>query len=284
VTHSRENPSGGTGLGAVDPGQVLLASGLAGLGLVSLVSGDFSFVWQTFQETVERREVLARLSGAFLLVFGLGMLARRTAAGSALLMTAYLLSWVLIQQAPRVAHAPADIGVLLGAAESVMMVCGCWMIHTSIAQRECAEDPGLAGTRRFSPWGIRTAQALIGISCLILGLSHFKYTQITANMVPGWLPGHIFFAYLTGAGHFAAGLGILLAVAPRLAATLEAGMIGCFALLVQLPGVISAPASGQQWMKLLVTTALSGSVWAVAYSLRGTRWSFAGHREIEVNP
>ncbi len=103
-------------------------------------------------------------------------------------------------------------------------------------------------------------------------------------MVPAWLPGHVFFAYLTGIGHFAAGLGILFSIVPRLAAALEASMLCSFALLVQLPGVFSVTPGGPEWMKLLVTTALAGSVWTVAYSLRGTRWSFAKGRQIEADP
>jgi uncharacterized membrane protein len=119
---------------------------------------------------------------------------------------------------------------------------------------------------------------------MVLGLSHFVYTGITASMVPAWLPGHVFFAYLTGIGHFAAGLGILFSIVPRLAAALEAGMLCSFALLVQLPGVFSATPGGQQWMKLLVTTALAGAVWTVAYSLRGTKWSSAKCRRVEADP
>jgi uncharacterized membrane protein YphA (DoxX/SURF4 family) len=83
-------------------------------------------------------------------------------------------------------------------------------------------------------------------------------------MVPAWLPAHVFFAYLTGAGHMAAGAGMLLGVLRRTAAVLEAAMISCFVLLLHIPGVISAPSSRLQWTMLCVATALAASAWAAA--------------------
>jgi uncharacterized membrane protein YphA (DoxX/SURF4 family) len=117
---------------------------------------------------------------------------------------------------------------------------------------------------------------LFGVSCLVLGLSHFVYGDGTAAMVPAWLPDHVFFAYLTGAGHFAAGVAILLGVVPRLAATLEASMISLFVLLVHAPGVASAPGSRLQWTMLFVASALAGGSWVVAASLRASPWGWAG--------
>ena len=119
---------------------------------------------------------------------------------------------------------------------------------------------------------------------MVLGLSHFVFTDITAKMVPGSLPHHVCIAYLTGIGHFAAGLGILLAIVPRLAATLEASMISCFVLLVQFPEVFEAPSDTQAWMKLFAATAIAGSVWTVAYGLRGTHGSFARGHKVAVDP
>jgi uncharacterized membrane protein len=254
---------------------------MAGLGLLSLATGDFAFVWQPVPSWMVWREGLARLSGAFLIVCGMGMLTKRTAMGSLLLMTAYLSIWVLVQEVPSVARAPANVGVLLGAGESVMLVCGCWMILVSYFELEPAIAAGTSRMRIFAERGKPVAIRLIGISCLILGLSHFVYTEITANMVPGWLPNHVFIARLTGVGHFAAGLGMLFMIVPRLAAILEASMISCFVLLIQIPGVISDPSGVSQWMKVFAATAIAGSVWTVAYSLLGSQWGSVSHRQDE---
>jgi uncharacterized membrane protein len=266
---------------AINLGHILIAVGMAGLGVLSLATGDFAFVWQPVPNWMVWREALARISGAFLVICGLGMLTRRTATGSILLMTAYLLTWVLLQEFPNVVHAPANVGVLLGAGESVMLLCGCCLILGSHFEREPAKATGTSAIRLLAERGRPIAIRLIGISCLILGISHFVYTGITADMVPGWLPNHVFIARLTGVAHFAAGLGMLFMITPRLAATLEAAMISSFALLIQMPGVFSDPSASSQWMKLFAATAIAGSVWTVAHSLRGTQWGLARHRQGE---
>jgi len=85
---------------------------------------------------------------------------------------------------------------------------------------------------------------------------------------PAWLPYRLSFAYLTGAGHFAAGLAMLSGIIPPLAATLEASMITSFVLLVHIPGVRAEPHSRLQWTMLSVASALAGAAWLMAVSLR----------------
>ena len=127
--------------------------------------------------------------------------------------------------------------------------------------------------------GRRVAQVLLGVSCLVLGLSHFVYADATAGIVPAWFPNRLGVAYLTGTGHIAAGAGILLGILPRLAATLEAVMISLFVLLLHAPAVAAEPASRLQWTMLFVATALAGSVWAIARSLRSNPWGWPAKQQ-----
>ena len=237
----------------IGPGHFLFAIGLAGVGGLSILSGDFAYTWQPVPAWVPWRESLAHASGILLLVCGIGMLVKRTSTLFALVMAIYVGSWALLLQAPRVIHAPRDLGTWLGLAESLVLTCGGWIVYAS-----------LAGSDRGKP----VARFLFGASCLVLGLSHFVFSDVTASMVPAWLPDRIGFAYLTGAGHFAAGLAILFGVVPRLAATLEATMISLFVLLLHIPGVATAPASRMQWTMMFVASALAGAAWTVAGSLR----------------
>jgi len=75
-----------------------------------------------------------------------------------------------------------------------------------------------------------------------VGLSHLFYVKITASLVPSWLPFRVGFAYLTGAGQMACGLGILFLVLPRLAAYIETAMLALFAFLVWGPNTWFAAA------------------------------------------
>ncbi len=248
-------------------GHVLFAIGLAGLGVLSLGSGDFAYTWQPVPAWVAYREALAYVSGLLLLGTGIGLLVKRIARPSTLMMTIYLGTWVLLLQSPRVAHAPANVGMWLGLSENLVLVCGGWILFLSLAGSEYNLRPKFLADPRVPRF-------LFGFSCVVLGLSHFVYADATAGMVPAWLPDRVGFAYLTGAGHFAAGLAILFAVVPRLAATLEAGMISLFVLMVHIPGVSSQPASRLQWTMLFVASAQAGAAWLVAGSLRASSWGW----------
>jgi len=234
------------------PGHVVFAAGLAGLGILSLCSGDFAFTWQPVPIWVPWREALAHVSGIFMLLCGIGMLIERAAAPCALAMTAYLLSWVLLLQAPRVAAAPLNVGSWLGLAENLVLTCGACILFALLTNSH--------------ERAVRIARFLFAMSCLELGLSHFVFSQITAGMVPAWLPWRLGFAYFTGTCHFATGLAVLFAVVPRLAATLEAIMIGSFVLLVHIPGAIAAPTSRLQWTMVCVAAAQAGAAGIVARS------------------
>jgi uncharacterized membrane protein YphA (DoxX/SURF4 family) len=195
-------------------------------------------------------------------------LVKRTASSAAFLMAAFLLGWVLVLQIPRVVHTPGNEGMWLGLAESTFLMTGGWTLFAYLA------DSKARARMQFvtSPRGMRLAHVLFGLACLPLGLSHFIYSDATAGMIPAWIPAHLGFAYLTGAGHIATGLGVLCGVLPRLAATCEAAMISLFVLVIHIPGAADAPSSRFAWTMVFVATALAGAIWSIAASLRNTAW------------
>jgi uncharacterized membrane protein len=251
-------------------GHLLFAVGLIGLGVLSLFSGDFAYTWQPVPNWVPWRETLAHLSGLLLIAGGIGMLITRTAAPSALVMAVFLFSWAILLQVPLVAHHPGVEGTWLGLSENGLSLCGGWILFASLAgPRDKRRMKFL--TSENSP---RVARLLIGAACLGLGFSHFVYSSITASMVPAWLPYRLGFAYLTGAGHIAAGLALLFSVLPRLAATTEAAMITVFVLLLHIPAAIADPKSRLNWTMVSVATLFAGAMWVAARSLHAAPWGF----------
>ena len=121
----------------------------------------------------------------------------------------------------------------------------------------------------------RRARVLFGAACLVFGLSHFAYADFTVGMIPAWLPARLGLAYLTGAGHAAAGIAILSMRFSRLAAILEAVMMSVFVVLVHAPSIGAVPAPfwaptyQMQWTLLAGALTLAASAWCIADSLRG---------------
>lgn len=104
--------------------------------------------------------------------------------------------------------------------------------------------------------------------CLIpTALSHFIYVALTTPLIPAWLPFHSGLAPFTGACHFAAGSALVFGVLPRLAAGLEAAMLGIFTVLVWVPRVIAKPALGGNWTELWISWALMAAAALVALHL-----------------
>jgi uncharacterized membrane protein YphA (DoxX/SURF4 family) len=86
-------------------------------------------------------------------------------------------------------------------------------------------------------------------------------------MVPAFYPAPLFWAYATGAGHFAAGLAFVSGVQARLAATALSAMFAIFVITLHLPRVIAAPGVRIEWTMLMVALSLTGAAWALRGSL-----------------
>ena len=113
---------------------------------------------------------------------------------------------------------------------------------------------------------IRKIACVIFGACLIyFGLAHHFYLANTVSMVPAWLPpGQTFWAYVTAAGHIAAGIAILSGICLRPAAMLLAAMFIVFAILVHAPRIIMDSHTHMSWAENAVNFALIGPAWVIA--------------------
>jgi uncharacterized membrane protein len=243
--------------------RVSLALGLVGLGVLSLVYGDFALQWQPVPAWVPAREFLAYASGAIMVGTGVGLLSSRTAVPSSRVLLVYLLLWLLLLKLPVAVAAPLVEVSWLGAGEIAVVFAGGLVLFASLRGQQESSKTLFAIEDR----SLRIARFLFAIALIPIGLSHFVYATVTIGFVPSWLPFRAGWAYLAGAGHIAAGVGVLLGIYPFLAATLEAAMIGVFTLLVWLPAVVAAPTDRLSWTGLLMSWLIGAGAWVVAGSL-----------------
>jgi uncharacterized membrane protein len=245
-------------------GHVLYALAVAGLGVLSLLSGDFAYVWQPVPAWVPLRVVLAYLSGALLLTSGVGLLVRRVTRVAALVLTAnFFVVWLLLLHLPKALANPQIEDNWSGCGENAALVAGGWIILALSSGRPTGRAAYLLGES-----GVRFARRLYAVGLPLVGLSHFIYARGATDFVPTWLPLRLGWVYLTGAGHIAAGLAIFFGVLPRLAAALEALQITSFVLLVHAPWVFGAPGQRLQWTMLFVSSAIAAAAWIVAGTFR----------------
>jgi uncharacterized membrane protein len=253
----------------------LFAIALASVAILTLSYRDFVPMGQAFPDWIPWRETWLYGSALLMLTTSAGLCFSRTALPSALAICVYQAVWAAICALP-ILSKPLGVGAWYGFCEALAPLVGASILYAMLRWRSGESQMPMASQR-----AVRAAQVVFGLTCAFYGWSHFAYADYTAGMVPAWLPGRLGLAYFTGLGHIAAGIGIIVWILPRLAATLEAIMMSLFGLLVWVPSFFAQPRPDwatppqNQWSELVVNLVLATAAWIVAASLRNRPWGFA---------
>jgi uncharacterized membrane protein YphA (DoxX/SURF4 family) len=253
------------------PGRIIYASAVIAFGVISLVSVDFLNSLQPVPASTPGYHLLAVASGIVLLAAGLAILSDRKAYAASIALAAMFALWIVALHVPSAFTDPA----LLRSP---------WWIRTfetlglggaALLLAARAADP-VRGARL-----IRAGRIAFGISLPVFGILHFIYPESVAALValsPVQYPWPLFWAYLSGAGHFAAGIAI---ASGRMAgaASIAAGfMYASWALTLHVPRIIDNPEtySGdrRELTSLFVCVAFWGAAWIVAGSVHRRRPAF----------
>lgn len=227
-------------------GRIVLATGVAALGIQSLMHADFVSSLQPVPAWLPAPRILACLIGTFMVVSAAGLLSKSHVRASAIGLGAMSLLWLVVFHVPNLVVHPGSMSAWVLACETLALA-GAALV--------------LAGTLPVA------GRILFALSLLLFGLSHFMYHDFVATLVPAWIPGRLFWAWFTGAAHVAAGVSLLTNVMSRLAAVMYGVMLGLFALLVNGPRAVSLNKPAE-WDSFFVAVALAGAAWTIAGCLR----------------
>jgi uncharacterized membrane protein YphA (DoxX/SURF4 family) len=232
--------------------------GVIALGIVCFAFGDFH-PGQPVPKDFPARGVLAYAAATLMLVSGLAVEWPRTTALGAAVLSSYFALFVVILMNGRVllVHYAE-----FGSYESIAIELAIAVAGLIVFASRAGIDAALS--RRLT----RGAQIAFAICALVFGTAHFVYMNLTAPLVPRWLPpSQEFWGYATGLCHIAAGVAILAGVQARLAAILLTIMYASFTPLVHIPTLFADPSSHWFWNENAVNLTLVGAAWVIADSL-----------------
>lgn len=248
------------------PALALLSIGLIAMGTLSVLYRDFAYTWQPVPQFPGRATV-AILCGLFMIAVSIALLFRRTAPIATRALFPFLIAWFCLK-IPAIIVAGKIEGVWIGVGELGMLLAGGWALFAAISGLDRAPFRSITGSR-----GIRLAQILFGLAVIPVGLGHIFYLQITATLVPAWLPFRTALAFLTGAGQILCGIAIIFRVYPRIAALIETATLALFAFLVwgpdtwfaSTPKMAGSPAGFRFPLSaFLITWVIAAAAWLIA--------------------
>jgi uncharacterized membrane protein YphA (DoxX/SURF4 family) len=206
--------------------------------------------------------VLAYPLGVVLIAAGLSIATLWRARLSAIGLAVFLLFSVLFLHS---LHASAILhnGVDRTRAFEALALSAMAFVLAGILPKEGGPLASTIGANKLVTLG----RFVFALSMIVFGVQHFMYAGFIAFLIPAWIPGHLFLAYLTGTAFIAAGLSIATGILAPLAAASLGVMFFLWVVVLHAPRVVAQPRNGDEWTSAFVALAFGGGSFVVAAAL-----------------
>jgi uncharacterized membrane protein len=104
----------------------------------------------------------------------------------------------------------------------------------------------------------------IAVPLAVFAPEHFHGPEFIQNMVPSWMPAHLFWAYFVGCALLAAATSLTVRKFVRLSSTLLGLMFFLFVCLIYTPSALAHPTNRFAWAYALRDLSFAGGAWALA--------------------
>jgi uncharacterized membrane protein len=207
---------------------------------------------------------LAYMFGAIWIACGVGLLCERTVRQAAIALGSLLFLSTLILEVPKYAANLGNMGWRTGVFEPLAIGTLAWLL------------PGPRATSRLLS---QVSRYLLALSLIVFGVDHFLALAPIGTLIPAWIPWHVFWIAVFGAGFIAAGWSIGLNVLQPWGAFGIGLMFATWVITLHLPrvlGLYAIPGAARnpaEWSSLFIAIALWGGPWALASTLARQRRS-----------
>jgi uncharacterized membrane protein len=245
----------------ISVGRVFYAVCLVGIGVQHFIFANFiPVILPWWPAGIPGTTFWAYVVGVALVGAGVSILFGIRARTVAAVLGAVILVLVVIDAVPDQMRAyPAHLGVWTNAFKALSLAGGAWIVAGS------AEEKSWGGLRFLEPV-MPYGKYFLPITVVVFGIDHFLYTGFVATLVPGWIPGKVFWTYFAGVALIVSGLAMILKIWPRMASLMLGIMIFLWVPLLHIPRAIADPHSGMgnEWTSVFEAIGFSGIAFMLA--------------------
>jgi uncharacterized membrane protein len=256
----------------LDFGRVFLAIPIAAFGIQYFVYGHLEGGLPVVPPWVPGGSVLAYVAGAILLALSAGLLIKRHARLSAVLLGAFLFFCVLFLHTLHVHDIIHRGNDRTRAVEPMALAAAAWVLAGAIP----AATSSFRGRENLIAALAKIGRCIFAFALIVFGIQHFMYAEFIATLITSWIPGKLFWTYLTGVGMIAVALAIITGIYARFACLTLAAMFFLWVLVLHAPLVATHLNNGNQWSSLFVAMAMGAASLILAATAQNHRQPHRG--------
>ena len=237
-------------------GRCFFGVGVAGVGILQFVYSSFRPVILPPWPTVLQSSILAYNFGLSLVIAGMCIMLGKAVKIVGLSLAAFFLILFVAFQFPYILfiqpNSPRHLGLWTDPIKEVAFCGGALVMAAS-------------GFEKKSAWLV-VGRIFFGFMLVAFGLDHFYYTRFVATLVPGWIPGHVFWTYFAAVCLMGAGLAIILKIFIKEVAFLLGIMLFLWFAILHIPRALADPyvLQGNEITSVFEALAFSGVAFVIA--------------------
>jgi len=231
-------------------GKIIFAVAMIAIGAVHIVSQNFPTGLEPAPFDIPVRQLLVYVVGLGLMASGVMLFSDKLGKHASALAGVIWLILLGFLDLPAIAANLHTPGPWTRTAETLGILSGVLVI----ANRYAAV-PGIFNI---------IARFFMAIGLGILAYQHYMYLSFIETLIPAWLPGHAFWAWLVLIGFILAAISILVGLKMRIATLALAALFLTWVLILHLPRAIGAGSIEAEWTSTFVALAWGGAALLLA--------------------
>lgn len=240
----------------ITQGQLVFGIVMMALGVVNLFCAHFGLAiagvpW------VPENPFFCYTTGVALVAAGLSIAAHLRSRSIAMLLGYFFLGCVLFRALPLVFANPGDWSVYGILCEALALGASAWTLVQVLPPASSRWESVLGRATVSGPY-------LFAACLAVFGSIHFLVARFIASLIPAWIPGSLFFTYLTGTALVVSGICIAIRRLDERVGFLLGVMFLLWFVLLHSPRVAADPHNPDEWSSAFIALAMCGGSWIVA--------------------